>query len=521
MGNKSANYLNNNDVDAVVNEAYALATGSKEITTLTLSDIIDAGTKDGGALVGKKEQFTKALIMAIAKNMFTDTAASEDDDPYYVDSRQWGAITQMISAQAPEVKESSAWREFVSGTSKVGQYTVYLPIVSTKYYGRSSSWGLPIAISYEQYADSFTGAEGFNAFRSYIILVVQNAIKKHRKDMNNANRNNFMAEKYYYATTVRQRGVFEFTITHAAAATDVIVICGHEIKWVANGTTPDDGEVALPSTNNATNEASALATYLNAISSGNETNFTWTSSSGKVIATQDSDAIYARPVTAATKGTTTMEISAVSETTEMKAPKGVHAFLLRSQYNKEMTPESNISSKEAFMKNPDCLRYMNRKIAEYVGYLKEQTALFNTDQLVKFVPEDRLVLEVLNYAEKASESVMQSDAYHDDYVKLPGHRSVSAWEGLGDGNNGSDFAIEFDDISKIDVVIDAEGTSATVQLSGIVAFACDKWAIMHTIRSERVGAQNFDIDALDLYEYQFRDQYMNNLSLPAIVFVVD
>ena len=32
MGNKSVNYLNNNDVDAVVNEAYAIATGSKAIT---------------------------------------------------------------------------------------------------------------------------------------------------------------------------------------------------------------------------------------------------------------------------------------------------------------------------------------------------------------------------------------------------------------------------------------------------------------------------------------------------------
>ena len=165
MGNKSVNYINNNDVDPIVNLAYAQATGSKEITNLTLSDIIDAGTKDGGALVGKKEQFTKALIMALAKNLFTDTAAAEEDDPYYVDSREWGAITQMISAQAPEVKESSAWREFVSGVSTVGQYTVYLPIVSTKYYGKTSSWGLPIAISYEQYADCFNGAEGFNSFR--------------------------------------------------------------------------------------------------------------------------------------------------------------------------------------------------------------------------------------------------------------------------------------------------------------------------------------------------------------------
>lgn len=521
MGNKSANYLNNNDVDSVVNEAYAIATGSKVITTLPLSDIIDAGTKDGGALIGKKEQFTKAFVMATAKNMYTDTAAAEDDDPYYVDSREWAAVTQVVSAQAPEVKESSAWREFVSGTSTVGQYTVYLPIVSTKYYGKSNSWALPIAITYEQYSDAFKDAEGFNAFRSYIIMVVGNAIKKHRKDMNNANRNNFMAEKYYYGTTVRQRGVFEFTISHVAAATDVITICGHDIKWIANGSSPDDGEVALPSSNTAANEASALATYLNSLTSGNETNFTWTSSSAKVIATQDADAIYARPVTAVMKGTTTMEISAVSETTEMKSPKGIHVFKLRSNYNKEMTPASSISSQAAFMKTPDCLRYMNRKISEYAGYLKEQTALFNTDQLVKFVPDNRLVLEVLNYAEKAAESVMQSDTFHDDYVKLPGHRSVSAWEGLGDGNLGDDFAIDFSDISKIDVTIDVGGSTSTVTLNGIVAFACDKYAIMHTIRSERVGAQNFDIDALDLYEYQFRDQYMNNLSLPAIVFVVD
>ena len=34
-----------------------------------------------------------------AKNMFTDTAAPEDEDPYFVDSRQWGAIVQMIGAE--------------------------------------------------------------------------------------------------------------------------------------------------------------------------------------------------------------------------------------------------------------------------------------------------------------------------------------------------------------------------------------------------------------------------------------
>ena len=127
----NSNYLNNNSVDATVNAAYAQATGIKDVETLTLKDIIDAGSTDGGALVGKKEQFTKALISMWARNFFTDTEAAEDDDPYFVDTREWGAIVQMISAEAPEVQESHAWKEFTSGSSTVGTYTVYLPIVST------------------------------------------------------------------------------------------------------------------------------------------------------------------------------------------------------------------------------------------------------------------------------------------------------------------------------------------------------------------------------------------------------
>ena len=103
-----SNYLNNNSVDSTVNAAYAMATGLSDVENLTLKDIIDAGSSDGGALAGKKEQFTKALISLWAKNLFTDTEASEADDPYYVDERQWGAIVQMISAQAPDVQESHA-----------------------------------------------------------------------------------------------------------------------------------------------------------------------------------------------------------------------------------------------------------------------------------------------------------------------------------------------------------------------------------------------------------------------------
>lgn len=515
----NSNYLNNNSVDATVNAAYAQATGIKDVETLTLKDIIDAGSSDGGALVGKKEQFTKALISMWARNMFTDTEASEDDDPYFVDTREWGAIVQMISAEAPEVQESHAWKEFTSGSSTVGTYTVYLPIVSTKYYGKSNSWELPIAISYEQYADAFRDAEGFNAFRSYVFVVLRNAIKKHRKDMNDANRNNFIAEKYRYANTLKATGKYTIKIDTAAAATDVIEICGHEIAWVASN--PSTGEVAIPASNTPTNEAAALATYLNALTTGNETNYTWSSTGAVLTATQDSTALHALPVTASIPDSAdTMKIT-FAEATPCGSPKGVHVFNLRSMYNAEMNPSSSVGSAAAFMADKECLRYMSRKIGEYAGYLQTQTALFNTEEKVKFVPRDRMVVEVLAYAEQAMNSVLQSDTFHNDLTALPLHRTTAAWQGLGDGINGANSEIAFTDISRINAIVDDGSTGTTVNIDGVVAFMCDKWAIMHTIRSERVAARNFDPEALDLYFYQFRDSYLNNLGLPAVVFRVD
>ena len=521
----NSNYLDNNSVDSTVNAAYAMATGQSDVENLTLKDIIDAGSNDGGALAGKKEQFTKALISLWAKNLFTDREATEVDDPYYVDSREWGAIVQMISAQAPEVQESHAWKEFVSGTSTVGTYTVYLPIVSTKYYGKSNSWELPITISYEQYADAFTGADGFNAFRAYVFIVLRNAIKKHRKDMNDANRNNFIGEKYAFATTVKTPGVFEFTITHVAAADDVITICGHDITWKTSGATGQ--QIDIPSSDTVTKEAAALKTYLNGLTgTTGPAAYDWDNTAGKLTATQKTTALYAPDVTVSvshTGGTATQTVSDVDTVTANGSPKGIHVLNLRSMYNAEMGPASPIANRSAFMANKECLRYMDRKIVEYAGYLKQQSALFNTEGLVKFVPDDRLVVEVLDYAAQAADSVLLADTFHNELVSLPQYRAVSAWQGLGDGliDNVGSF-ITFDETSKIDVTVD-DGTQygKHVELSGIVAFIADKWAIMHTIRSERVAARNFDPEALDMYFYQFRDMYMNNLSLPAVVFVVD
>ena len=143
--------LNNNAITDILKSTYGMVTGNTDIAEVDLQNIIDTGND---ATI-EKEQFTKALVSVITKTIFTDEKYESDYiDPFYVDSTEYGAIIQAVSAEAPEVQESHAWQTFTSGVSKVGQYTVYLPIIDTKYFGRTVSWELPITITYEQWNDA-------------------------------------------------------------------------------------------------------------------------------------------------------------------------------------------------------------------------------------------------------------------------------------------------------------------------------------------------------------------------------
>lgn len=381
--------LTNTQIDELVNQAYKNMTGVEAVEgAIDLRDLVDNGSKDISAM---KETFTKSLLVTVIKNWFTDSAyRSSYNDPYFVDSERFGAIVQMISVQAPEVRENSAWKNFESGVTQVGQYTVYLPIVETKYYAKSTSWALPFTITNEQWDTAVRNESELRQFVSYVFVAVDNALVQHMKDMNYANRNNFIAEKLQYA---------------------------------AGG-----------------------------------------------------------------------------------GAEGVHVINLVEEYAKEVAPNAAMTVAEA----RGAKEYWHKAAAtimDYVAYFGEQTALFNTEGKVKFTPRDRIVLEVLQSFQTDLETKSYSDTYHDEFVKIPNHVTTAWWQAPGD--------MSFEDRSSIHV----QTESGTVERSGIVALLADKWAIIHTIKSNRVGVEYKDIEALTFYEYQHRDQYMNNLGMNAIVFV--
>lgn len=382
--------LTNTQIQTLVNDAYKQMTGKEALTAEDLSNFSDNGVADVSAL---REKFTGKLLGVIAKNWYTDSSyRSAYKDVFFEDASRFGAITQAISVSVPEVKESSAWDSFVSGTTKVGEYTVYLPVVDTQYYCKSESWALPITITGEQWDTAFKSEDALADFVGYVFMCVDNALVQHMEDLNNANRNHFIAEKV-----------------------------------------------------NASNNGVA----------------------------------------------------------------GIHVVDLVSAYVADAGISTSFSVKD-FLNSADALRFAIEQIGLYMGYMKKQTALFNTAGKVRFVPEDRLVVQLLGYFVKRLDTVARSQTFHDNLVALEYYDEVPAWQNMN--------ALTFANLSSIDIKL---SNTVTIEQSGIVGFIADKWAIVHTNKSQRVATQRFDIEDLTLYEYQYRDQYMNNLTMNAVVFVLE
>ena len=387
--------LTNTQIQTVVNAAYAQATGQADLSTpLDLSAFSEVGDYDPTLL---REKFTGALMGQLIKNWYGDTSyRSEYVDDFFIDSEMWGAILQFIDVEIPHAQQNSAWKDFVSGSTTVGTYTVYLPVVSSKYYTKTESWAIPLDITGEQWNTAFKDLAGLNEFVSYVWLVVDNAMVQHLEDMDSANRNNFMAEK---------------------------------LEAAADGVA------------------------------------------------------------------------------------GVHVVDLNEAYCLERGVSTAYTC-EDFLTNEDSLLYLAEQMDLYASYLQKQTALFNTEGKVKFVPKERLVCQVISAVAKRLDVFARSGVYHADMVKLPRYREIAAWESME--------SLSIEDLSSINVTITKpDGTTDTIAQSYIVGMLADKWCIMHTVVQNRIGSHHFGIEDLTHYEMQHVDRYMNNLGQNAVIFVLN
>lgn len=375
--------LTNTQIHGIVNDAYKQFTGKDDVTLIDLTGFTETGVDE---ITADREKFTGALLGVLSKTWFTQTSLrSKYKDVFFEDSASFGAITQMISVEMPEAKENSAWKDFVSGTSTVGQYTIFLCNVSNKLFTKSESWSIPLSITGEQWDTAFRNASELENFVNYLFMVLDNAIVSRLQYLNRLNRNNFIAQK-----VAENNGVFNLVQMYV------------EDRGITGGMTVGD-----------------------------------------------------------------------------------------------------------FMSDTDCLLFAIEQLQNYIGYIQEQDTEFHTDDIARFVPEERLVVQVLKMFNNRLNVVAKSDTYHDTFLSFPLSEEVSAFQSVADKS--------FEGLSKISVKT-ADGDTVTV--NGVVALICDKWCVAHTIKKHRVGSAYFGIEDITHYEYQFRDSYMNNLTLPAVIFTV-
>ena len=183
----------NQDISAELQYASNQRTGEGVLFWNDYQKIVqDASTWD----FARKEQWAKELCARRIATYYTDASYDKkENNVFFETSDKFGAITQIISMEMPDIIANRSWIDVTSGTTTIGSNTVYLPIVSQKLVGGTSSWEIPVCFTGTQLNSAFNSESELRQFDNYVDLVAENAIAYHKETLAGINRNNYMAEK--------------------------------------------------------------------------------------------------------------------------------------------------------------------------------------------------------------------------------------------------------------------------------------------------------------------------------------
>ena len=195
---------------------------------------------------------------------------------------------------------------------------------------------------------------------------------------------------------------------------------------------------------------------------------------------------------------------------------GIHKYDVVKNYVEQCGDPTQALTKEDFMADPTCMRFLNEKIRAFSNSFETPSVKYNTKGMLRFTKKPRQVLQVLDYVAERMRSVSYADTYNLDEVRGPKvgfFQTVPYWQ--AEGEDGEDF----DTLSSINVKMSADGTE--VSQSGIVALLADRMACMHTICKRRTVAKYFEPEDVTNTYWQFVSRLGTNCSVNAIVFTLE
>ena len=199
---------------------------------------------------------------------------------------------------------------------------------------------------------------------------------------------------------------------------------------------------------------------------------------------------------------------------------GNRAINLLSGYND--ATDSSLTAIDA-ISNPDFIRYASYIMGLYADRLTRLSKLFNDGAKERFTPKDRMSIITLAEFARAADAYLQSDTYHNEFVRLPEADTVPYWQGSG-------LAYDFNSTSKIDVQINVDETDSetgdtirrkvTVSQTGILSVMFDRYAVGVANLDRRVTANYNGRAEFFNNWYKFDAGYFNDPNENFIVFYV-
>lgn len=209
-----------------------------------------------------------------------------------------------------------------------------------------------------------------------------------------------------------------------------------------------------------------------------------------------------------------MSAATLHDAATTATPRAVNLLkMYNTKFTKTLTAAQSVQ-------DPEFLRWASFYMGIYVKRLSKLSTLFNVGGKERFTAADRLHIVLLDEFVKASEAYLQSDTYHDNFVKLPNAETVPYWQGSGTG-------YDFTSTSAITVKYqpaqgDAAVAPAAVEVAqgGILGVMFDRDAL-GVSNLDRRTTSNFNPRGEFFNNwYKFDAGYFNDLNENFIVFYV-
>ena len=195
----------------------------------------------------------------------------------------------------------------------------------------------------------------------------------------------------------------------------------------------------------------------------------------------------------------------------LNSANGLQKVNLLSEYNK--VSGQTLTVEKALM-DKDFLKFASLTIKKYQARITKMSTLFNAGGKARFTTTDNLHTVLLSDFADSAEVYLMSDTYHNDTVSLPNHETVPYWQG-----SGKSYA--FDDVSKIDVKIDAGNkTPKAVTQTGILGVMFDTNALgVSNLNQRTTTSYNARAEFYTNY-YKMDAGYFNDLNENFVVFYI-